>query len=162
MKSLCDNSISREKSCYDDEGWKDDNDDAVGAVGTDTAVWDLISFHTYILTSVWLFFFREIDLSQSGYYILTSFLTKPNTVLTRFRQETCQDALIILWQNVYPRKTILIFYTSVFDLISLRAPSKTNNLKCSYKNPSPPSFKGDLLVKMCYLIAFWLKIWREK
>ena len=107
----------------------------------------LVNFHISYL-SLTIFFSREIDLSQSGYYILTSFFDETKHC-ARFQQETRQDALIALGQHVFTRKIILISYTSVSALISLRAPSKTNDLKCFYE-------KGNLIhrglrVKETYL-----------
>ena len=58
MKSLCDNSISREKYCYDD-----DKDDRVEAAGTNTVwVWLIFIF----LTSVWRFLACQLAASGNG------------------------------------------------------------------------------------------------
>ena len=107
----------------------------------------LVNFHNSYL-SLTIFFSREIDLSQSGYYIFDEFFDETKHC-ARFQQETRQDALIALGQHVFTRKIILISWTSVSALISLRTPSKTNNLKCSHE-------KGNLIhlglrVKETYL-----------
>ena len=69
----------------------------------------------------------------------------------RFQQETCQDALIALWQHVFTRKIILIFNTSVSALIGLRAPSKTNNLK-GWLNPPLPSYIKETYLWKCVML----------
>ena len=140
MKSLCDNSISREKYWYDDEGWKDDKDDRVEAAGTKTVwVWLIFIF----LTSVWRFFFL-VKLTCHKVVITFWRVFWRNQTLCSVSTRNSSRCV-----NVFTRKIILISYTSVSALISLRTPSKTNDLKCFYE-------KGNLIhrglrVKETYL-----------
>ena len=93
----------------------------------------LVNFHISYL-SLTIFFFSWNWLVTKWLLHFDEFFDETKHC-ARFQQETRQDALIALGQHVFTRKIILISYTSVSvsALISLRAPSKTNNLKCSYE-----------------------------